>query len=90
MTTDKENKKEIKETYNFKSREVWMEALNAAPAPAWIEKRSVGNKDLPYISIAVQQALADMFFNEFRCKLFLSSADFTNKYDKFCLFINFE
>jgi len=63
MTTDKNNPTE--ETYNFKNRAEWLQALNNAPADSWIKKRSIGSKDSLFIPIAVQQALADLFFNEF-------------------------
>lgn len=57
---------ETEETYRFKNRQDWQEALNAAPKEDWIKTRKLGGgKTSKYVPIPVQQALADIFFNEF-------------------------
>ena len=57
---------ETKETHNFKSRQEWQEALNEAPKKGWIKTRKLGgSRTSKYVPLAVQQALADVFFNEF-------------------------
>ena len=54
------------EKYRFENRQDWQEALNAAPKEGWIKTRNLGgNRTSKYVPIPVQQALADVFFNEF-------------------------
>lgn len=63
--SDKETKA-TKETFYFKSKEDWKDALNKAPNDNWIKSRTLGaGKSSHYIPIQVQQALADIFFEEF-------------------------
>lgn len=57
-------KNETVEEYNFKNRQEWQKALDAAPKNSWIKERNLGRKKSLYIPLAVQQALADIFFNE--------------------------
>lgn len=57
---------EIELKHNFKNREEWRKALNKAPNDGWIQKRTLGGgKSSQYVPIPVQQALADIFFDEF-------------------------
>lgn len=52
--------------HNFKDRESWQTALNKAPNPSLIKKRSLGGgKTSTYLPIEYQQALQDVFFDEF-------------------------
>lgn len=58
--------KTTKEKFNFKNMEEWQTALNAAPSDNWVKERSFGgNRKSYYLPIPIQQALADIFFNEF-------------------------
>lgn len=58
--------KESTELFNFKDKESWKEALNKSPAESWIKSRTLGaGKSSSYIPIPIQQALADVFFDEF-------------------------
>ena len=52
--------------HNFKNREDWQRAINAAPSAGLIKERSLGgNKKSTYLPIEYQQALQDVFFDEF-------------------------
>lgn len=52
--------------HNFKDRAEWQEAINKAPNSKWIKSRNLGGgKSSSYIPIPIQQALADIFFDEF-------------------------
>lgn len=58
--------KQTIEEHNFPDRKEWVDALNQAPESGWIKKRSLGgNKNHSYVPIAIKQALADIFFDEF-------------------------
>lgn len=58
--------KEVKLEHNFKSRADWREALNKAPNDSWMKKRTLGGgRSSTYVPIPIQQALADVFFDEF-------------------------
>lgn len=58
--------KEIELTHKFKNRKEWRAALDKAPNDGWIQKRTLGGgKSSQYVPIPVQQALADIFFDEF-------------------------
>ena len=62
---DKE-KKVTEEKHSFESKEAWKSALNQAPNDSWIKSRSLGaGKSSKYIPIPIQQALADIMFDEF-------------------------
>jgi len=52
------------EEYRFKDLLAFKEALKKAPAPAWTEQRNIGSRSVPYIGIAVKEALADTMFKE--------------------------
>lgn len=53
------------EKFNFKDKEAWKKAIDAAPNSSWVESRNLGaNKKSKYVPIAIQQALADIFFDE--------------------------
>lgn len=55
-----------KEVFNFANKESWKEGLNKAPNDSWIKARTLGGgKSSKYIPIPIQQALADVFFDEF-------------------------
>lgn len=57
--------KDSVEIYNFPDKASWKEALNASPKDSWIKSRSLGgSKTSSYIPIPIQQALADVFFEE--------------------------
>ena len=57
---------EVELRHNFKNRQEWRMALNEAPKDSWILKRSLGGgKSSSYVPIPIQQALADIFFDEF-------------------------
>jgi hypothetical protein len=61
-----DNKKPTKETFNFKSKEDWKDAINKAPNESWVKSRTLGGgKSSQYIPIPIQQALADIIFDEF-------------------------
>jgi hypothetical protein len=52
--------------HNFTDREAWQTALNAAPASALLKSRSLGgSKKSKYLPIEHQQAIQDIFFDEF-------------------------
>lgn len=52
--------------HNFKDRESWQAALNAAPNASLIKSRTLGaSKKSIYLPIEYQQALQDVFFDEF-------------------------
>lgn len=54
------------EKFNFKNKESWQKALNAAPNESWLKKRNLGGtKKSTYLPIQYQQALQDVFFDEF-------------------------
>ena len=56
----------IERRHFFKSFEKWKEALNKAPKNSWVKSRTLGGgKNSTYIPIPIQQALADIFFDEF-------------------------
>ena len=58
--------KETEEYYNFTDRQKWQHGLNGTPKKNWVKSRNLGaGKKSFYIPIEVQQALADVFFNEF-------------------------
>ena len=57
--------KETEEQFNFPDRQAWQAALNKAPQDNWIKERNLGRSKSHYIPIAIQQAVADIFFNEF-------------------------
>lgn len=58
--------KQSKEIVNFKTKQDWKDALNKAPNDGWVKSRSLGlGKSSQYIPIPIQQALADVFFEEF-------------------------
>ena len=58
--------KETEEHYNFTDRQKWQHGLNGTPKKNWVKSRNLGaGKKSFYIPIEVQQALADVFFNEF-------------------------
>lgn len=60
------DKKQTTETHNFKTKEDWKNALNQAPNEGWVKSRSLGaGKSSKYIPIPIQQALADIIFDEF-------------------------
>ncbi len=51
--------------HNFKDKEAWFAALQKAPSDGWIQSRDLGaGKKSRYVPIAIQQALADLFFDE--------------------------
>jgi hypothetical protein len=57
---------ETKETYRFASKDAWRDAINQAPKESWIKSRSLGaGKSSSYIPIPIQQALADILFDQF-------------------------
>jgi len=57
---------ESKLEHNFIDRKSFNEALNKAPNDSWVESRSLGfNKKSTYMPIQYQQALTDIFFDEF-------------------------
>lgn len=59
------NKETVLE-HNFPDRASWQAALNAAPGSSLIKTRSLGgNKKSTYLPIEYQQALQDVFFDEF-------------------------
>lgn len=61
-----EDKKPTKEIYNFKNKKAWKSALNKAPSEGWVKSRTLGGgKSSKYIPIPIQQALADIIFDEF-------------------------
>ena len=63
---EEKQEKETKEVFNFKDKQSWKEALNKSPNDSWVKSRSLGSsKTSTYIPIPVQQALADIFFEEF-------------------------
>lgn len=54
------------QVHNFKNREEWQTAINKAPASVLIKTRSLGaGKSSSYLPIEYQQALQDVFFDEF-------------------------
>jgi hypothetical protein len=56
----------VEQKCNFETREAWKDAVNSAPKDTWVKTRSLGgDKKSYYIPIPVQQALADLFFDEF-------------------------
>ena len=58
--------KQTKLKHNFPDRESWLAALNAAPNNSWTQQRSLGgNRKSTYLPIQYQQALQDIFFDEF-------------------------
>lgn len=58
--------KETVETHRFKSKDAWRDAINQAPKESWVKSRSLGaGKSSSYIPIPIQQALADIVFDEF-------------------------
>lgn len=58
--------KQTEEEHRFKTKEEWRIALNQSPNRSWISSRSIGaGKTSKYIAIPIQQALADVFFDEF-------------------------
>ena len=60
-----ENKEEIKQIFQFKNREEWIQALQKEPNSSWIKERNLGNgKKSTYVPLPIQQALADKFFRE--------------------------
>ena len=62
--SDKE--KEVKQEHQFKSQAAWKEALNKSPNDSWLKKRQLGGGKVSiYMPIPIQQALADIFFDQF-------------------------
>ena len=60
------DEKKTKENFSFKNKEVWKEALQQAPSDSWIKSRTLGGgKSSQYVPIQIQQALADIIFDEF-------------------------
>ena len=58
--------KETQETHRFKTKDSWRTAINQAPKDIWIKSRNLGaGKSSSYIPIPIQQALADILFDEF-------------------------
>ena len=58
-------KVEIKQTYQFESRESWIQALQMEPNSSWIKERELGGSKISkYVPLPIQQALADKFFRE--------------------------
>lgn len=56
----------IEDTHNFPSRASWLVALNKAPNQALLKSRNLGgSKKSKYLPIERQQALQDIFFDEF-------------------------
>ena len=65
MSTETTEITETTENYQFGSRKEWLEKINEAPAPSLIKSRSLGSgKSSRYVSLGIQEALADMFFRE--------------------------
>jgi hypothetical protein len=59
------DEKQSVERFNFPDKQAWKKALQASPKSSWIQTRSLGgNKSSKYMSIPIQQALADIFFEE--------------------------
>jgi len=57
---------ETKETHRFATKDAWREAISQAPKESWIKSRNLGaGKSSQYIPIPIQQALADILFDEF-------------------------
>ena len=57
---------ETEEYTRFPDRQIWQEALDAAPKSGWIKTRNLGgSRTSKYMPLTVQQALADIFFLEF-------------------------
>ena len=66
MQEQEEKEKEVELKHNFPSREAWQKALNKAPNQNLLKTRSLGRgKNKPYLPIERQQALQDVFFDEF-------------------------
>lgn len=56
---------ETEEIYRFKDRQDWFLALQEAPNPSWLKTRDLGKRKSSYIPLAIQQAVADLLFQEF-------------------------
>jgi hypothetical protein len=51
--------------HRFADQKSWQDGLNAVPNPKWVLERELGGgKTSKYLPLAVQQALADVFFLE--------------------------
>ena len=59
------NEEKVKQVFQFKDRESWIQALQNEPNEGWVKERVLGGgKTSHYVPLPIQQALADKFFRE--------------------------